>query len=170
MSTEVYGKYFVNKSLSTAGISEDDAQGWKSVQKVNSSPRSEACQGNWGILGTIRRGHYPPMYQQTGKRFIYFSTLRLISLGEHSSIVLYILWIFFVFRFNFSFLYNIPVAFLTGCARRGRAASIWKTQHENSGVFRFRFVQKYLTTFDSLSETNSILKMYVCWQPRISSS
>ena len=58
---------------------------------------------------SFRRGHYPPMYQQAGKGFIYFATLRLVSLGEHTSIVPVYFGDFFVFRFNFSNLFlNFP--------------------------------------------------------------
>lgn len=35
----------VNKPLSTAGILEGNAQGWKIVQEMNSLPRSEASRG-----------------------------------------------------------------------------------------------------------------------------
>ena len=54
--------------------------------------------GNCEILRTnLCRGHYPPIYQQAGKGFIYFITQQIISQGEHAEIVLAYLVEFFVF-------------------------------------------------------------------------
>ena len=80
--------YIVNKPLSTAGISEDNTQGWKIVRKMNSWPRSEASRATVKFWGqSFSRGHYPPIYQQAGKGYIYFITLRIISKGELTQIV-----------------------------------------------------------------------------------
>ena len=47
--------YIVNKHLSAAGVSEDNAQGRKIVRRMNSWPRSEAC-GQLLNLTIILRG------------------------------------------------------------------------------------------------------------------
>ena len=39
----------------------------------------------WGQ--SFSQGHYPPIYQQAEKGFIYFITLRIISESERTSIV-----------------------------------------------------------------------------------
>ena len=46
---------------------------------------------------SFSREHYPPIYQQARKGFIYFITLRIISQGEHMKIVLAYFVDFFVF-------------------------------------------------------------------------
>ena len=80
---------FTTKPLSATGISEDNAQGWKIVRKMNSWPRSEASRTTvkfWGQC--FSRGHYL-RYTSKLKRglFQYFITLRIISLGERTKIV-----------------------------------------------------------------------------------
>ena len=62
-------------------------------EKMNSWPRSEASRATVKVCGqSFSRGHYSPIYQQAGKGFIYFMTLR-ISQAEF----LHILWIFSCF-------------------------------------------------------------------------
>ena len=54
--------------------------------RKNSWPRSEASTATLK-LQSFSRGNYPPMYQQAGKGFIYFTSLRIISQGERTLIV-----------------------------------------------------------------------------------
>ena len=86
--------YLINKPFSAAGISDDNAQGWKIVRKINSWPTSEASRATakfWQlsikmsvalkawllsqrfILRTIFQpwtSSYRPKYQQAEKGFI----------------------------------------------------------------------------------------------------
>ena len=76
--------YFVNKPLSAAGISEDNALGWKIVLKISPLPRSFSSRptvhfsDNLSALGITFRNTSKP------ERFISFITLRIISQGERT--------------------------------------------------------------------------------------
>ena len=85
--------YLVNKPLSEAGILVDNAQGWKVVQTEEHS--FEGYCEFWGQ--SFSRRHYPPIYQQVGKGFIYFITFRLISQDKRTYIVPAYFVDFFVF-------------------------------------------------------------------------
>ena len=80
---------------------------------MKSWPRSEASRATVKFWGqSFSRGHYPPIYQQAERGFIYFITLRIISQGERKSF-LHILWIFFVSRYeivNQPFIYPSPAS------------------------------------------------------------
>ena len=59
--------YLANKPLPAAGISADNVRGLE----MNIWPRSEASRANVKFWGqSLSRGHYQPIYQQAGKRFI----------------------------------------------------------------------------------------------------
>ena len=65
--------YSLNKSLSAAGITEDNGQGWKIVLKFNSWPRSKASRATVKFWDqSFSRGHYPLIYKETGKEFYLF--------------------------------------------------------------------------------------------------
>jgi len=78
-----YMVYLVHKPLLAAGISDDNAQGWKIVCKMSSWPRSKALRAIVKFWGqSFSRGHYTLMYQPAGTWFIFFITLRIISQDE----------------------------------------------------------------------------------------
>ena len=55
---------------------------------MNSWLRSKALRATVKFWGqSFSRGHYPLIYQQAGKRFIYFITLQIISQGKRTQIV-----------------------------------------------------------------------------------
>ena len=74
IDTYTPGAYSVNKPLQAAGILEDNAQ------KNSRLPSKLRFWVNCSLFGqSFSQGHYPPIYQQARKGFIYFITLRLIS-------------------------------------------------------------------------------------------
>ena len=80
-----YEPYLVNKPFSAAGISEDNAQGWKIVQKMNSWPRSEASREAVKFWGqSFSREHYPSIYQQAGKGvYLFYNPPNNLSRRTH---------------------------------------------------------------------------------------
>ncbi len=74
------GEYLVNKPLQAATLVY-----WRIMPKAERLLKNEqlaekrSFEGNCEILSTIfSQGHYPPIYQQARKGFIYFITLRFI--------------------------------------------------------------------------------------------
>ena len=77
-------EYLVHKSLSAAGILEDDAQGCKIVRKNEQLTKKQGIKGNYEILRTIFQLR-TFLLLQAAKGFIYFITLQIINCSKNIS-------------------------------------------------------------------------------------
>ena len=88
--------YLESKPVSAAGISENNTE--RLSKKMNRNwRRTEASRANVKFWGqSFSRGHYPSIYQQGGKGYIYYNiTLWIVVKVNGLKSFLHIMWIFF---------------------------------------------------------------------------